>query len=44
MTPQARTYVLNMVLAFVPDLFVCWMAMRLTDPPPWTVFCVTGVT
>jgi hypothetical protein len=31
MEPQARTYVLNMVFAFVPDLVVCWAAARLTD-------------
>jgi hypothetical protein len=40
MTPQARTYVLNMVLAFVPDLFVCWVAMRLTDSG-WSGFFIT---
>jgi hypothetical protein len=40
MGPQARTYVLNMVLAFVPDLVVCWAAARLTDSG-WYGFFIT---
>lgn len=42
MEPQARTYVLNMVLGSVPDLIVCWAAMRLTDSG-WSGFFIALV-
>jgi hypothetical protein len=42
MEPQARRYVLNAVLAFVPDLVVCWAAARLTDSG-WFAFFITLV-
>jgi hypothetical protein len=40
MDPQARRYFLNIVLAFVPDLIVCWAAARLTDSG-WYGFFIT---
>lgn len=40
MEPQARTYLLNMLLAFVPDLVVGWIAARLTDSG-WYGFFIT---
>jgi hypothetical protein len=42
MEPQAHTYVLNMALAFVPDLVVCWVVARLTDSG-WSGFFITLV-
>ena len=42
MEPQARKYLLNMVLAFVPDLVVSWLVARLTDSG-WSGFFVTLV-
>jgi hypothetical protein len=29
--PSAQTYILNMVLAFIPDLLICWAVMNVTD-------------
>jgi hypothetical protein len=40
--PTARTYVLNIVLGFVPDLIVAWAVMRLTDNE-WSSFWITLV-
>jgi len=40
MEPQARTYFLNAVLVFVPDLVVGWAAARLTDSG-WYGFFIT---
>ena len=39
MEPKVHMYVLNMVLAFVPDLVVAWAAMRLTDNE-WSSFWI----
>jgi hypothetical protein len=40
MEPQARTYFLNAVLVFAPDLVVGWAAARLTDSG-WYGFFIT---
>ena len=40
MEPKVHTYVLNVILAFVPDLVVAWAAMRLTDSG-WSGFWIT---
>src|SRR5947209_1768269 len=40
MEPKVHTYVLNFILAFVPDLVVAWAAMRLTDNG-WFGFWIT---
>lgn len=40
MEPKARTYFLNMFIASVPDLIVCWAAARLTDSG-WYGFFIT---
>ena len=42
MEPQARTYVLGMALGSVPDLVICWAAMRLTDSG-WSGFFIALV-
>jgi hypothetical protein len=39
MEPKVHTYLLNMVLAFVPDLVVAWAAMRLTNNE-WSSFWI----
>jgi hypothetical protein len=36
----ARTYTLNILLAFVPDLIVAWIAASLTDSG-WSGFFIT---
>jgi hypothetical protein len=40
MEPQARSYVLGMVIALVPDLVVCWAAAHLTDSG-WSGFFIS---
>jgi hypothetical protein len=42
MEPQARSYFLGMVIAFIPDLVICWVAARLTDSG-WSGFFITLV-
>ena len=42
MQPQSRTYLLNILLAFIPDLIVSWAAARLTDSG-WSGFFLTLV-
>ena len=37
MEPKIRGYILNFAIAQVPDLLVCWVAMRLTDNE-WSSF------
>jgi hypothetical protein len=39
MEPRAHKYVLNMVLALVPDLVVCWAAAKFTDSG-WSGFWI----
>lgn len=43
MEPKVHTYILNMLLAFVPDLVVAWAAMRLTDNE-WATFWIAIIT
>jgi hypothetical protein len=38
--PTARTYVLNIILAFMPDLLVAWAAAEFTDSG-WSGFFIT---
>jgi len=38
--PSAQTYILNMVLAFIPDLLICWAVMNVTDRG-WSGFFLT---
>ena len=40
MSLDALKYILNMVIALVPDLVVCWAAARLTDSG-WSGFFIT---
>jgi hypothetical protein len=40
MEPKVHTYVLNVILAFVPDLVVAWAVMRLTESG-WSGFWIT---
>jgi hypothetical protein len=42
MKPEARAHVLGIVLGSVPDLFVSWAAMRLTDTG-WSGFFIALV-
>jgi hypothetical protein len=42
MSLDALKYILNMVIALVPDLVVCWAAARLTDSG-WSGFFITLV-
>jgi hypothetical protein len=42
MEPQAPNYILNVVIALVPDLVVGWVAARLTDSG-WSGFFITLV-
>lgn len=37
--PSFRTYILNIVLAFIPDFLVCWAVMKLTDDE-WRSFWI----
>jgi hypothetical protein len=41
--PETRAYALNMVVAFVPDLLVCWVAAHLTNSG-WFGFFITLIS
>lgn len=38
--PSVQTYILNIILAFIPDFLVCWAVMKLTDSG-WSGFFLT---
>jgi len=42
MHPETRTYLWGMVVGNIPDLVICWIAMRLTDGG-WSGFFITYV-
>jgi hypothetical protein len=42
MMPTARAYFINIALAFIPDLLICWTAMKLTDNQ-WSSFWIAFI-